>query len=102
VADAPDRLARVTIVTGDTVLQISRLSQEKLLLRLKYAARGNPVVDAFTAADANRPVVLTDDQKQVLREELERWAQEVTNLGLPPGIDELLLTLAQEANPGSG
>ena len=77
------------------------MSQEKLLLRLKYAARGNPVVDVFTAADASRPVILTDDQKQVLRDELERWAQEVTNLGLPPGIDELLRALAVEADPRS-
>lgn len=92
-AGAPDRPDRVTVDVDGAAVVISTASRDRLLLRLKYAGRGNAVIDAFTAAGASRPVVLTADQKSVMRDEIAKWAEQVTNMGLPPGIDDLLHAL---------
>jgi hypothetical protein len=91
-----ERNTHATVQAGSGTVDLPWLSRDKLIQRVRYAARGNAVVEAFNAAGETDSVLLTADQKRVLLDELLAWAKDVTTLGLPPGIDDLLRALEHD------
>jgi len=98
------RLNRV-IVAGSresTTVEIPWDSRDALLERLRREGDAEPIVAAFQAVGATRPVQIPSQAKRQLLDHLEAWLVEATTEGLPPGILELRNALHDERADGEG
>jgi hypothetical protein len=93
------RLNRVTIAgTRDaTTLEIPWDSRDALLERLRREGDAEPIIAAFQAVGATRPVQIPRQAKRRLLDICEAWLVEATTEGLPPGIFDLRNVLQDES-----
>jgi hypothetical protein len=97
------RLNRV-IVAGSresTTVEIPWDSRDALLDRLRREGDAEPIIAAFQAVGATRPVQIPRQAKRRLLEVCEAWLAEATTEGLPPGIFELRNALHDERAYGT-
>jgi hypothetical protein len=93
------RLNRVIIAgTRDaTTLEIPWDSRDALLERLRREGDAEPIIAAFQAVGATRPVQIPRQAKRRLLDICEAWLVEATTEGLPPGIFDLRNALRDES-----
>ena len=96
------RLNRV-IVAGSreaSTVEIPWDSRDALLERLRREADAEPIIAAFRAVGATRPVQIPRQAKRRLLDICEAWLVEATTEGLPPGIFDLRNALQDESSWG--
>jgi hypothetical protein len=85
----PERLDHVTISTGYGDREISWSARDDLLREIRHLESGKPVVKAFEAVGASRPIKLDDNSKGLLVEAIHVMSN---NAG---GIDKIDPELVQ-------
>jgi len=83
---------RVRVDAGE-IVEIPWASRQALLARLRPLEGMREIVGAFEAVGVSRSVELSGEQKAVLLEELDAWAEEAE---LPEGLEPLRLALADD------
>jgi len=95
--DEPSRLDHVQVLTADGPVTISWYARDQLLDRIRHLETLAPVVRAFEAVGATRPVELYPEGKQLLLDVIETWGRDDGGLErLPDGITQLRHALADE------
>lgn len=85
----PERLERVQVNTARHTLELPWASRDELLDYLRRFEAGRPIVAAFEAVGASRPVRFTLEQKRDVVIFVDGWMQEVGVTSLPEGVFEL-------------
>ena len=90
---------RVQVGLSRETVTISWKSREVLLDRIRGVESLRSVVDAFEAVGVSRPVTLSDEEKDALREAIRMWGEEAEGgyAGLPEGIGRLRIALVDDA-----
>jgi hypothetical protein len=92
----PSRLDRVTIRVDERDVVIPRASRDALLNRIAHLESMWPVVAAFRAVGATRPVELTRSQKLGLLDVIDGWAEHVGVDELPEGVSRIRVALSAD------
>lgn len=82
------------------MVEIPWEARDALLERLRREGDAEPIIAAFQAVGATRPVQIPRQAKRQLLDHLEAWLGEATTEGLPPGIFELRNALHDESARG--
>lgn len=89
---------RVQVALTRETLTISSDARQALVERIRGVEAVGSAVDAFEAVGVSRPVRLSDEEKDALRDAIRVWAEE-THGGyarLPEGIERLSIALVDE------
>jgi hypothetical protein len=92
----PSRLDRVSVGVGADGVVIPRASRDALLNRITHLESMWPVVAAFRAIGATRPVELTHSQKLGLLDMVDAWADDAGVDELPEGIWRVRVALSED------
>jgi hypothetical protein len=92
----------VTVTTRRGRVRLPWEARQALLERLRQFESAAPIVQAFEAVGTSAPVRLTPVTSAHLYGLLDRWADEVTAEGLPPGVLELRDALAGDLHGAAG
>lgn len=93
----PERLDSVTVRTRDASLEISWASREALLRVIRHLDWAKPVLAAFDAVGATRPVELDKLDAAVLAQLAGAIDSMGTSDGVPAGLVELRKALSYPA-----
>jgi hypothetical protein len=97
------RLDRVEIRLSRRVVRISWDSRTELLARLRRLESAGPIVRAFEAVGASRPVELDREQKATMYAVLDVWLQNVPVDEFPEDVMDLRYVLDGDlTQEGSG
>ena len=90
---------RVQVGLAHETVTISWEARQALLDRLRRVESLRSVVDAFLAVGVSRPVTLSDEEKDALRDAIRVWAEETEGgyAALPDGIERLRIALVDDA-----
>jgi hypothetical protein len=93
----PSRLDHVQVHTADGPITISWDARDQLLERMRHLDTAAPVVRAFEAVGATRPVELYPEGKRLVLDVIETWGRDEGDIErLPDGIPVLRHALADE------
>jgi hypothetical protein len=94
-ATGMNRLNRVQIAVDGDVVSIPWDSRDELLKELRARDEAKPVLAAFLAVGATRPVILEAERKTLVLETIRRM-QNVGRGRLPRGLFGLLMALTDD------
>jgi|SRR3954465_10758832 len=92
----PQRLDRVSLDLWHGTFEFAWSSREELLEEIGNLPEAEAAVRSFTAVGAVAPVRLSNADKEFVANAIERWAVDVGELGLPPGVWELRCALVDD------
>ena len=90
------RLDQITITLWQGVIEIPWTSREELLDEIGHLPGAETVVRAFNAVGASAPVRLGTPEKELVADAIDRWAGEIGEDELPPGIWALRCALVDD------
>ena len=92
----PARLDRVTITLWQGAIEIPWSAREELLDEIGQLPGGETAVRAFIAVGASAPVRLGAPEKELVANAIDKWAGEIGEDELPPGIWALRCALVED------
>ena len=92
----PPRLDRVHVATSDSGIEIPWTTRDQILEQLRQRRDALPIIRAFEAVGATRPVELDTNGKALLIEALGSWIDRAREDELPAGVAELRAALLED------
>jgi hypothetical protein len=92
----PERLDRVQITTSGGAVVIPWATRDQILERLRQRRDALPIIRAFEAVGATRPVELDTNGKALLIEALGSWIDRLGEGEAPAGLAELRVALLDD------
>ena len=92
----PERLDRVHVATSNGSIEIPWTTRDEILERLRQRRDALPIIRAFEAVGATRPVELDTNGKALLIEALGSWIDRADANEVPAGLAELRTALLDD------
>jgi hypothetical protein len=90
----PERLDRVQVALSRGIIELPWDSRDLLIREIHHLESAKPIIYAFNAVGASKPVTLEREDAATLYALIDHWATQVRLGGLPEGVWELRCALA--------